>query len=162
MTKGKEMNKGSRLGIISDTHGLLRPEAEDLLLGTELIVHAGDIGDPLILKQLENIAPVVAVRGNTDSGGWAYKLQRTEVLEKNTMLIYVIHDLAMMDIDPSSAKIKVVISGHTHKPSVSRHKGVLYVNPGSAGPRRKSLPVTAALLYVNKHSVDARIITLEV
>jgi putative phosphoesterase len=160
MNHGKEMKKGLSVGIISDTHNLLRPEAEEVLNGSDLIIHAGDIGDPSILQQLENIAPVVAVRGNTD-GGWAYTLQRTEVIEKSNILIYVIHDLSMMDINPASANIRVVVSGHTHRPSVSRHKGVLYVNPGSAGPRRMSLPVSVAILHVNEKSVDAKIVKLD-
>jgi putative phosphoesterase len=162
MKHGEEMKNELRVGIISDTHGLLRPEAEEALQGSDLIVHAGDIGDPIILKQLENIAPVVAVRGNMDSGDWAYTLQRTEVLEKSNILIYLIHDLARMDIDPSSAKIRIVVSGHTHRPAVNRHKGVLYVNPGSAGPRRTSLPVSVAILRLNQKSIDANIIKLKI
>ena len=161
MNHEEEMKKALRVGVISDTHGLLRPEAQDALQGCDFIIHAGDIGDSVILKQLGNIAPVIAVRGNTD-GGWAYKLSMTEIVEKNDRLIYVIHDLSMMDLDPSAAKISVVVSGHTHKPSVSRDKGVLYINPGSAGPLRGKLPVSVALLEIDGTSIDARLTYLHI
>ncbi len=155
------MKKPLMIGIISDTHGLLRPEAEDALQGSDLIIHAGDIGDSVILKQLENIAPVIAVRGNMD-GGWAKQLNRTEIVEKNDRLIYVIHDLSMMDLDPSAAHVSVVVSGHTHSASVSRHKAVLYVNPGSAGPIRGRRPVSVAILKIDNNSLDTQIIQLRI
>ena len=161
MNPEEKMKKALRVGVISDTHGLLRPEAEDALQGCDFIVHAGDIGEPVILKQLENIAPVIAVRGNMD-GGWAYKLSRTEIVEKNDRLIYVIHDLSMMDLDPSAVDVSVVVSGHTHSPSVSRHKGVLYINPGSAGPRRGRRPVSIGILEIDNNSLDAHIIQLRI
>ncbi len=162
MNQQEDCNNTLVIGVISDTHGLLRPEAYDTLQDSDLIIHAGDVGDdPLILQQLENIAPVVAVRGNMD-GGWAYKLSKTEIIEKCDNLIYVIHDMSMMDLDPSAAEVSIVVSGHTHRPSISRHKGVLYVNPGSAGPRRSSLPVSVSLLHVNQKTIDAKIIELEI
>ena len=150
------------MGVISDTHGVLRPEAEDALKGAALIIHAGDIGPRSILEQLGNIAPVIAVRGNMDSETWAHKLNWTEIIEKNNLLIYLIHDLSRIDLDPAAAQVRIVISGHTHRPSISRHNGILYVNPGSAGPRRSKLPVTAALLHLDGESADADIITLQV
>jgi len=158
----KEKEETLTIGLISDTHGLLRPEAEEALQDAGLIIHAGDIGSMSILEQLENIAPVVAVRGNMDSGGWAYKLNKAEIIAKSKVLIYVIHDLSQIDLDPAAADVRVVISGHTHRHSISRHNGVLYVNPGSAGPRRFKLPVTAALLHLDGKSADAKIITLKV
>ena len=148
-------------GIISDTHSLLRPEVIDVLQGSDLILHAGDIGNQLVLDQLENIAPVIAVRGNMD-GTWAHKLRKTEIIERNNMLIYIIHDRTSIDNDPVAASIKVVISGHTHRPSISRHNGILYINPGSAGPRRFSLPVSVAMLHLRDTSVDAEIVNLQV
>lgn len=162
------MNKNIRsknrftVGIISDTHGLLRSEAVDALQGADLIIHAGDIGNPGIINALADLAPVIAVRGNMDSGDWAYNLQRTEIVEKNNILFYVIHDIGRMDLDPAVSDIRVVVSGHSHRPSTGRHKGVLYINPGSAGPRRFKLPVSVALLHINGQSLNAQIITLKV
>lgn len=158
------MSKGKNnyiLGIISDTHGLLRPEALEAMQGSDMIIHAGDIGKEIVLDKLGSIAPVVAVRGNMDSEGWAYKLRRTEILELHKTIIYVTHDIDSMDLDPSASHIHVVISGHTHRPSIGRHSGVLYINPGSAGPRRFSLPVSSALLNIVGTSLDAKIITLK-
>jgi len=162
MKRSKVKEEPLTIGIISDTHGLLRPEAEDALQDVGLIIHAGDIGSPRIMEQLQNIAPLVAVRGNMDSEDWAYKLNMTEIIEKNNVLMYLIHDLSRIDLDPTAAKIRIVISGHTHRASISSHNGVLYVNPGSAGPRRFRLPVTAALLRLDGTLVDANIITLNV
>jgi putative phosphoesterase len=132
------------LGIISDTHGLLRPEAIDALRGSDLIIHAGDIGKPEILAELETIAPVVAVRGNTDQGFWADALPETAVAETAGGLIYVIHDILALDLDPVAAGFRMVVSGHSHKPGRSERAGVIYLNPGSAGPRRFQLPITLA------------------
>ena len=154
-------NKGSfSVGVISDTHGLLRPGVIDALQGVDLIIHAGDIGDPMIIDELSAAAPVVAVRGNMDSGGWAYKLNRTEVVEKKDMLFYVLHDISRLDLDPIVSGIKAVISGHTHSPSISRYKGVLYLNPGSAGHCRSKLPPSVAVIKVKGESLSARIIEL--
>lgn len=150
------------VGVISDTHGLLRKEAVDVLQGVDLIIHAGDVGDPHIINKLENIARVVAVRGNMDREGWAYNIKKTEAVEVNGYLLYVLHDLGRLDLDPSVSKCKAVISGHSHRPSVSSQKGVLYVNPGSAGPRRFKLPVSVALLRINGNSIDAEIVKLNV
>jgi uncharacterized protein len=152
----------ARLGIISDTHGLLRPEALAFLRGSDHIVHGGDIGTAAILAQLSAIAPVTAVRGNNDRGAWAEHLAETERLEFSGATIHVLHDLALLDIDPSTAGVHVVISGHSHRPAVQRRDGVVYVNPGSAGPRRFRLPVAVAELLVEGTSVSARIVELEI
>lgn len=151
-----------RIGVISDTHGLIRPEALRVLEGSTLIIHAGDIGEPGLLHQLRGIAPVVAVRGNRDKGEWAQALADTEVVELGSRLIYVIHDRAELDLDPRSAGIVAVISGHTHQPLVESHKGVLYLNPGSAGPRRGELPVSVAVLQENGDELIARVVDLHV
>lgn len=148
------------IGVISDTHGLLRSGAIGALQGVDLIIHAGDIGDPMIIDELGATAPVVAVRGNMDSSGWAHKLNRTETVEKNGMLFYVLHDISRLDLDPAVSGIKAVISGHTHAPSIGRHKGVLYLNPGSAGPCRSKLPPSVAVIKVKGESLSARIIEL--
>ncbi len=161
MNRSESKKEQIKIGVISDTHGMLRPEATEALDGVDLIIHAGDIGNPAILKQLEQIAPVVPVRGNMDSTDWAHNLEKTSIVEKNKTVIYVIHDLSRMDLEPAAAKINVVISGHSHKPSISKHNGVLYLNPGSAGPRRFSLPVSVALLYLRKDSIDAEIVKLK-
>lgn len=134
------------IGLISDTHGLLRAEALEALRGSRHIVHAGDIGDPAVLEALARIAPVTAVRGNNDKGPWARKLRDTEALEIARTRIYVIHDLSQLDIDPAAAGIQVVVAGHSHRPAKDLRERVLYVNPGSAGPRRFKLPVTVARL----------------
>ena len=137
-----------RVGLVSDTHGLLRPALLDALEGCELIVHAGDVGRPEVLDGLRQAAPVVAVRGNVDRGPWAQELRLTEVVEVGQALLYVIHDLYDLDLDPVAAGFQAVISGHSHKPRSYRERGVLYINPGSAGPRRLRLPISAALLHV--------------
>ena len=150
------------IGVISDTHGLLRPEAVDALQGADYIIHAGDIGRSIILDELRSIAPVVAVRGNMDGGWWAYQLPVADVFEVNKILIYVIHDISKIDVDPKTANIKVVISGHTHSPSIGNHDGVLYLNPGSAGPRRSKRPVSVALIKIAGMATKAELITLKV
>ena len=148
------------VGVISDTHGLLRPEAIQILEGADLIVHAGDIGKPDILRALRKIAPVFAIRGNVDRGVWAQELPETEVVEVGPVKLYVIHDLGALDLSPETAGFDVVVSGHSHHPSVRTHNGVLFLNPGSAGPRRFKLPVTVAQMQVRGRSVEAKLVDL--
>jgi putative phosphoesterase len=150
-----------RLGIISDTHGLMRPEALAFLRGCERIVHGGDIGSAEVLAQLAAIAPVTAIRGNNDKGHWAAALPETALFEFGGVFVYVIHALALLDIDPPAAGVQVVISGHSHKPLIEHRDGVAYVNPGSAGPRRFRLPVALAELDIRRGEVRARIVELE-
>ena len=138
------------VGLISDTHGLLRPEAVRALAGSKLIIHAGDVGAPDILDALRAVAPVVAVRGNVDTGAWATALPATTVAEAGGTLIYVLHDLHELDLDPQAAGFGVVVSGHSHKPDSVERGGVLFVNPGSAGRRRFKLPVTLARLDLGR------------
>jgi putative phosphoesterase len=147
-----------RVGLISDTHGLLRREAKAFLEGCDYIVHAGDIGNPGILEELAMLAPVTAVRGNNDHGSWAEPLRETEFLQVGEVFLYAIHDIARLDIEPNAAGVRVVVSGHSHKPLVEERNGVLYVNPGSAGPRRFKLPIGVGELIVNGRSVSARIV----
>jgi putative phosphoesterase len=147
-----------RVGLISDTHGLLRPEARAFLSGSDYIVHGGDICDPRILEDLASLAPVTAVRGNNDRGAWAERISETEYLKVGEIFIYAIHDLAQIDIDPKAAGVHVVVSGHSHRPLVERRDGVLYVNPGSSGPRRFRLPISAGELIVRGGEVSARIV----
>lgn len=147
----------TRIGLISDTHGLLRPEALAFLQGSDFIVHGGDIGSPEILEQLGRIAPVTAVRGNNDREAWAMQVPETDFLQVGEVFIYALHDLALLDIDPAAAGVRVVVSGHSHKPRVEERDGVLFVNPGSAGPRRFSLPISAGELILNGEQVSARI-----
>jgi hypothetical protein len=134
------------VGLISDTHGLLREEALGALQGSDLIIHAGDVGKPEILETLRAVAPVVAVRGNIDQGPWAERLPATAVAKAGTALLYVLHDVHDLNLDPVAAGYHVVVSGHSHKPGCTERSGVLYVNPGSAGPCRFHLPVTVARL----------------
>ncbi|HXE46959.1 MAG TPA: metallophosphoesterase family protein [Ramlibacter sp.] len=150
-----------RVGLISDTHGLLRPEAKAFLQGSDRIVHAGDIGNPGILEELSEIAPVTAVRGNNDRGPWAQALRESEFLRVGEVFVYVVHDLAELDIDPIAAGVRVVLSGHSHQPAVEERDGVLYVNPGSAGPRRFKLPIAVGELTVAGRSVSARTVVLQ-
>ena len=148
------------IGVISDTHGLMRPEALKALAGSELIIHAGDVGDPGILDALRTIAPVVAVRGNVDKGAWASALPEYERIEEGQVSIYILHDVNQLDLDPAAAGIQAVISGHSHKPLIRTHGGVLYLNPGSAGPRRFKLPVTIARLHLNAQRLVAERVDL--
>lgn len=136
----------ARIGLISDTHGLLRDEALDALRGSELILHAGDVGKPKILEKLGELAPVLAVRGNIDTGEWALGLPITAVAQALSASICVVHDVNALDLDPGAAGFQIVVSGHSHKPGRRERKSVLYVNPGSAGPRRFHLPITVARL----------------
>ena len=147
------------VGVISDTHGLLRPEAIAALAEAEHILHAGDIGDPAILKALEKIAPVTAIRGNIDRSGECANLPATEAVELGGKFFYLVHSLADLDIQPTSAGVSAVISGHSHKPVIEHRNGVMYLNPGSAGPRRFNLPITLALMTI-ADEVNARIVEL--
>jgi putative phosphoesterase len=151
-----------RIGVISDTHGLVRPEALRALAGADLIVHAGDVGGPEVLEALRGVAPVVAVRGNNDRGPWAAKLAETEVVETDGRSLYVLHDLNALDLDPRAAGFDAVIAGHSNRPRIDRRDGVLYLNPGSAGPRRFRLPIAVAWLAVAPAGMDAEIVQLDV
>ena len=149
-----------RIGIISDTHGLLRPQATTFLSGSDHIIHAGDICDPAILEQLAILAPLTAVRGNNDTGAWARNLPEVAVVKLDQVAICVIHDLNELDLDPRAAGVSVVVSGHSHKPSAEKRDGVLYLNPGSAGPRRFKLPISAGELIVAGSAVSERTVDL--
>ncbi len=151
-----------RLGIISDTHGLLRPEAMQFLKGCDRIIHAGDIGSAEVLDRLSTVAPVTAVRGNNDKGPWADAIPETQLVEFGGIYVYVLHDLALLDMDPLAAGVQFVVSGHSHKPLIERQDGVTYLNPGSAGPRRFSLPVAAAEVVVKGSAIASRIVELEI
>jgi putative phosphoesterase len=148
--------RGTRVGLISDTHGLLRAEALNFLRGADHIIHGGDIGDPAILDALRKLAPVTAVRGNNDRERWAARVPDTTVVKIGGVSIYVLHNLAELDLDPAG-KYNVVVSGHSHKPKVEERDGVLYVNPGSAGPRRFTLPIALGELQLSGNKVRARI-----
>lgn len=158
--RGAPLQSSVRVGLISDTHGLLRPEALAFLRGCERIIHGGDIGGSEILEQLASIAPVTAVRGNNDTGAWGKRLKETELVRVGDVFVYVIHDLSEIDIDPRAAGIRVVVSGHSHKPSTTERDGVLFVNPGSAGRRRFKLPIALGELLIKGAEVKARIVNL--
>jgi putative phosphoesterase len=149
-----------RIGISSDTHGLLRPEAERRLAGVDHIVHAGDIGRPEIIDALRKIAPVTAIRGNVDTGEWARQFADTELVRLAQKSIYVLHDLKTLHID-ARAVVDVIVSGHSHRPKIQRMDGILYLNPGSAGPRRFNLPITLATLDVTPEGMRPEIHDLE-
>jgi uncharacterized protein len=151
-----------RVGLISDTHGLLRPEALACLRGADHIVHAGDIGGPQILEALAAEAPLTAVRGNNDSGPWAAGLRETEVLQLGEVLIYVIHDRTALDVDAAAAGFHAVVCGHSHRPACEKRDGVLFVNPGSAGPRRFKLPVCVGELRITAAGIEAELVELSV
>lgn len=151
-----------RIGVISDTHGLLRPEARERLLGSDYIVHGGDIGNQDILDELRAIAPLTVVRGNNDRGPWAEAVPDTGVLEVGAIKIYAIHDIGTLRVDPAALGIQVLVYGHSHKPLIERRNGVLYLNPGSAGPRRFKLPVSVAQLLVDGDKVSAEILELDI
>lgn len=148
------------IGVISDTHGLLRPEALAALQGSDYIIHAGDVGDPAILTALATLAPVTAVRGNVDREKWARELPETNVLQVGLIAMYVLHDVGRLDLNPRSAKLAAVIFGHSHCPSQEMRNGVLFFNPGAAGPRRFTLPVTVGRLRVSGSRLSAEIVTL--
>jgi putative phosphoesterase len=154
-------NAVKRIGLISDTHGLLRREALEALRGSELIIHAGDVGKPEILEELRKIAPVVAVRGNIDTEAWAQVLPETAVAKAGSVLIYILHDVKILDMNPAAAGFHIVVSGHSHKPGTTERAGVLYINPGSAGPRRFKLPVTVALLRPGRTPYEVEFVELE-
>ena len=150
------------LGVISDTHGLLRSQAIEVLRGSDRILHAGDVGAPEILEALAQIAPVTAVRGNVDTDAWARALPETEVIEAGGVSIYILHDLGQFDLKPEAAGFRVVIYGHSHQPQVEDKNGVLYFNPGSAGPRRFHLPVSVGRLMIGAGKVEAELVELQI
>jgi uncharacterized protein len=156
----RENRKAMNVGVISDTHGLLRPEAVAALAGSDLIIHAGDVGAPEILDRLREIAPTFAVRGNVDHGPWAERLPLTEVVEAGGLHLYVLHDLQSLDLDPRGGGFAAVISGHSHQPSAETRDGVLFLNPGSAGPRRFKLPIMLARLIVSAGALRHELIEL--
>ena len=149
------------VGVISDTHGLLRTEAFAALRGSDYIIHAGDVGDPAILDKLAEIAPVTAVRGNVDHGSWAQKIPATNLLEVGEVSIYVLHSIQELDVKPEAAKFAAVVYGHSHVPIHEVKNGVIYFNPGSAGPRRFKLPVSLGRLTIEGGKIKAKILSLE-
>jgi putative phosphoesterase len=151
-----------QVGVISDTHGLVRPEALAALERSDIILHAGDIGAPEVLSALRDIAPTCAVRGNNDRDAWGRKLPVTDAVELGAHRVYLLHDIADLDIDPAAAGFSVVITGHSHKPCIEEREGVLYLNPGSAGPRRFKLPISVARLHVREDGLEAELIELAV
>lgn len=157
----KRSHSAKVIGLISDTHGLLRPQALAALEGVDLIIHAGDIGKVEVLQGLEAVAPLIAIKGNVDIGGWANPLPETKALEIGDVRLYVIHNVNELDFNPAARGYRVVISGHSHRPSVVTRDGVLFVNPGSAGPRRFNLPVAMGKLRVDDRDVMAKIVCLE-
>ncbi|HKW31457.1 MAG TPA: metallophosphoesterase family protein [Candidatus Acidoferrum sp.] len=152
----------TRIGLIADTHGLLRPQALAALRGSELILHAGDVGKQEVLAALREIAPVIAVRGNVDTSEWARTLPETAAAEAGTALLYVLHDVHALDLNPATAGFHVVVSGHSHQPGEFERDGVLYVNPGSAGPRRFHLPITVARLNLGRMPFEVEFVELAV
>jgi len=152
----------SMIGVISDTHGLLRPQALAALQGSALIIHAGDIGSPEILDELRKIAPVVAVRGNVDRDAWAERLPHSDIAEHDGVRLYVLHILEDLELDPPTAGFHAVITGHTHRPKMETRDGVLYFNPGSAGPRRFTLPISVGRLTVTDVKLRGEIVHLQV
>lgn len=162
-TEGSERPASSThlVGVISDTHGLVRPEAIDALTGVELIIHAGDIGSPEVIEALQRVAPVRAIRGNNDRDAWARLWPETDLVPIGAVSIYVLHNLAELDLDPRAAGIQAVISGHSHRPKAERRSGLLYLNPGSAGPRRFNLPICLARMRVTGTEVGYDFVDLE-
>ena len=160
MSAGAPRKAPLRIGLISDTHDLLRAEALAFLAGSDRIVHAGDICSPGVLEALAAVAPLTAVRGNNDRGAWAARLRESELVDVGGVWLYAIHDLAQLDIDPIAAGVAVVVSGHSHRPLVERRDGVLFINPGSAGPRRFSLPISVGELTIVDGAASARTVTL--
>jgi putative phosphoesterase len=150
------------VGLISDTHGLLRPQAVAALTGVDLIIHAGDIGKPAVLVELKKLAPLAAIRGNNDTGDWAARIPDARTIRVGQHRIYVIHDVHDLNFDPMARKYRAVISGHSHKPTIAERDGVLFVNPGSPGPRRFKLPVAVGKLFIEGNHVSAEILELAV
>jgi putative phosphoesterase len=148
------------IGVISDTHGLLRPEAIKYLKDVDLIIHAGDVGSEKVLNDLKQIAPVYAVRGNCDQEEWAKKLRRTEIVEVASNLIYLIHDIQQINIDPKTAGLSIVIYGHSHRPAIDKKEGIYYLNPGSIGPKRFNLPISLAKIIIEDKKINIEIIEL--
>ncbi|MBV8921687.1 metallophosphoesterase family protein [Bradyrhizobium sp.] len=142
-----------KIGVISDTHGLLRPEAERRLAGVAQIIHAGDIGQPDVIARLSRIAPVIAIRGNVDTGAWAETYPQTAMARLGGRSLYILHDVHELDLDPAASGVDVVISGHSHQPRIETARGVLYLNPGSAGPRRFKLPITLAIVELDESGI---------
>ncbi|MFD0726772.1 metallophosphoesterase family protein [Lysobacter brunescens] len=151
-----------RIGVISDTHGLLRPEAITALQGCDAILHAGDIGAAEILAQLATLAPTTAVRGNNDKDAWASDLPEREWIDIRGVLIHLLHDIADLDVDPVASGVHVIVTGHSHRPHIEQRAGILHLNPGSAGPRRFKLPVTVAILEIEQGRASARIVELDI
>jgi putative phosphoesterase len=149
-----------RIGIISDTHGLLRPEAIKYLAGTDHIIHAGDIGAPEVIDGLRRIARTTVIRGNIDAGEWAKNYPDTELITLGGRVLYVLHNLKEIELDPAAAGIDIVVSGHSHRPNIVTKNGVLYVNPGSAGPRRFKLPIALAFLTLSNRTILPRIVEI--
>jgi len=149
------------LGVISDTHGLLRPEAVAALEGVDQILHAGDVGSPDILEALAKIAPVTAVRGNVDLDSWANRLPDTEIIEAGGTTVYMLHDLGRLDLEPEAAGMRVVVYGHSHQPKLEEKHGVLYFNPGSAGPRRFHLPISIGKLLIEDEEIRGELVDLK-
>ena len=149
-----------RIGIISDTHGLLRPEAIEQLAGSDHIIHAGDIGDPEVIEGLRRIAPTTAIRGNIDVGTWAKDYPDTQLVVLGGRAFYVLHNLKEIDVDPAASGFNIVVSGHSHRPRIETKAGVLYVNPGSAGPRRFKLPIALALLTISNRTIVPEIMEI--
>src|SRR5713226_5188085 len=154
------MGDAAIIGLISDTHGLMRQEALAALKGSDLIIHSGDVGKPGIIEQLRAVAPVVAVRGNIDKGAWASQLPMTAAAQARSALIYILHDIQQLDLDPAAAEFNIVVSGHSYKPSHTERSGVMYLNPGSAGPRRFQLPISVARLDLRRSPWSVEFIDL--
>jgi putative phosphoesterase len=150
-----------RVGVISDTHGLLRPAALTALRGSDLVIHAGDVGNADVITRLRALAPTVVVRGNNDKGAWAARLPDTARIDVGGIRLLVLHELTRLRLDPVAAGIGVVVSGHSHRPSIVRREGILYVNPGSAGPRRFTLPVSVARLSISRGRIRSKLVELE-
>jgi len=150
-----------RIGVISDTHGLLRPEALQALAGAQHLIHAGDVGAPAVLEELRKLAPITAVRGNNDVGAWAAELPPAVTFELEGLRLHLLHDVAELAIDPATESIHAVIAGHSHRPALRESGGVLFLNPGSAGPRRFSLPVSVAWLEIDNGRPQARLVELK-
>lgn len=151
-----------QVGVISDTHGLLRPEAVEALVNSDLILHAGDIGKPEVLAELAAIAPVIAVRGNNDQEEWAEAIAERETIQINQISVHLLHMVRELELDFKTANVQIVISGHSHKPLIEEREGILFLNPGSAGPRRFKLPVSVAHLSVEGTTISAKIVELAV
>ena len=150
------------LGVISDTHGLLRPQALAALAGSDLIIHAGDVGKPEVVDRLGGVAPTFVVRGNIDNGTWAMRLPPTQTIEVGALRFFVLHDIAQLALDPAAAGFAAVVFGHSHRPSIETRDGVLFLNPGSAGPRRFTLPITVARIRVSGQRMQPEIVELRV